>query len=79
MQENNIWYQRSTQLEEKHNQLQQQSDQLIKSARMIIENAKKRAIKACEIEVTLPPSEVQRFLLDIFKDFEHLGKFHYSL
>ena len=76
LQDDNYWYQRSTQLEEKYDHLQQQSNQLIENARMITENARKRAREAREIEATLPPSGAQRFLADVSKDFEHLGKFY---
>ena len=43
---------------------------------MITENARKRAREVHEIEATLPPSGVQRFLVDVFKDFQYLGKFY---
>ena len=76
LQEDNYWYQRSAQLEGKYDELQQQSDQLIESARMVTENARKRAREAHEIEAKLPPSRIQRFLYDVSKDLEHLGKFY---
>ena len=64
------------QFEEKYKELQQQSNQLIENARMITENARKRAREAREIEATLPPNGTQRFLADVSKDLEHLGKFY---
>ena len=76
LQDGNYWYQKSMQLEEKYKELQQQSNQLIENARMITENARKRAREAREIEATLPPNGTQRFLADVSKDLEHLGKFY---
>ena len=50
-------------------------NQLIESAPIIIENTKKRVRKVHKIEAMLPLSGTQRFLSNVSKDLEQLGKF----